>query len=91
MTAARQPPRKKPGQGLGPRTINGALLDVRAGTQFIGGTEKQTRALVARRLIPFRRLGGRIVFVKKELESWIASLVGVTLEEALANREARRP
>jgi hypothetical protein len=66
------------------------LLDVRTGTAFIGGTEKYMRGLVARRLIPFRRLGGRIVFVRSELEQWLLSLEGCTVEEARANQEARR-
>lgn len=88
--AKRVPPRKRAGQGRGPRTMNGALLDVRAGTAFIGGTEKRTRALIARRLIPFRYLGGRIVFIRAELEAWLHSLDGCTLEEVKANAESRR-
>lgn len=84
------PPRKRPGQGLGPRTVNGAMMDVRTATVFLGGTEKQLRGMVARRLIPWRRLGGRILFLRSELENWLLSLEGVTLDEARENLKMRR-
>jgi|JI10StandDraft_1071094.scaffolds.fasta_scaffold1763054_2 hypothetical protein len=83
------PPRKKPGQGLGPRRVNGAVMDVTAAAGFIGTTEKTIRGQVSRRLIPFRRLGGRIVFVRQEIEAWLASLEGCRLDEALANMKER--
>lgn len=86
----RHPPKKQLGQGRGPRTMNGALLDVRQGAAFVGATQKQMRGRVARRLIPFRRLGGRVVFLRSELEQWLLSLDGCTLDEARANQEARR-
>lgn len=91
LSASRKaPPRKQLGQGTGPRTINGAALDVRGASAFYGGTEKQTRGLVDRRLIPFKRLGGRIVFLRAELESWLSGLDGCSLDEARTNLEARR-
>lgn len=83
------PPKKKPGQGLGPRTIAGAALDVRGGSHFLGWSEKRTRRLIERKLIPFRRLGGRIVFLRSELEAWLQSLDGCSLDEAQANQAAR--
>ncbi len=46
--------------------------------------------LIARRLIPFRWVGGRLVFVRTELEAWVRGLDGCSLEEAQANAEARR-
>lgn len=84
------PPKKQPGQGCGPRRIDGAALDVRGASAFYGGTEKQTRGLVERRLIPCRRLGTRIIFIKAELEAWLANLPGCTPDEARTNMEARR-
>ena len=86
----RKPPKKQPGMGTGPRTLNGAALDVRGVSIFYGGTEKLIRGLVERRLIPFKRLGGRIVFLRAELETWLANLPGCTADEAKANLEARR-
>jgi hypothetical protein len=83
-------PPKRTGQGIGPRNINGALLDVRHAALFLGFTEKTLRARVARRLIPFRRFGNRITFVKSELDAFLRSLDGCTLDEALANEQTRR-
>lgn len=83
------PPRKKAGQGLGPRTIAGAMLDLRGGAAFLGLTEKMLRARVARRLIPFRRFGGRIVFVRRDLETFLAALEGCSAEEAVDNLKMR--
>ena len=79
------PPRKQSGQGKGPRRIDGACLDVRSASAFYGGTEKQVRGMIARRVIPFRRLGGRIIFLKVELEQWIVALPGCTPDEAKKN------
>jgi hypothetical protein len=79
------PPRK----GIGPRHLNGALLDVRHAAQFMGVTEKTLRARVARRVVPFKRLGGRIVFLKSDLEAFVSSLGGCSVKEALANVEMR--
>lgn len=84
-----RPPKKQPGQGTGRRTLNGLVLDVRSGAAFIGISEKAIRGKVARGVIPYRRLGGRIIFLKAELEGWLAALPGVTFAEAKVNSEAR--
>ena len=84
------PPKKQKGQGLGPRTIEGAVLDVRCGSLFLGWSEKRTRGLIARRLIPFRRQSGRIILLRAELETWLSGLEGCSLDEARTNLEARR-
>jgi hypothetical protein len=75
--------------GRGPRTINGAVLDVRCGSLFLGWSEKRTRGLIERRLVPFKRMGGRIVFLRSELEAWVQSLDGCTLDEAKTNQAMR--
>lgn len=88
-----QPPKKQKGQGFGPRTIDGAILDIRCGSLFLGWSEKTTRAKINRGEIPSRRLSGRIILVKAELEEWIAGLPGLTLTEVrqnLAQREKGR-
>jgi hypothetical protein len=86
----RIPPRKQPGQGKGPRRIDGAALDIRGGSALCGWSEKQSRGMVARGLMPHRRLGQRIIFIKSELEAWLSALKGITLDEALENLKARR-
>jgi hypothetical protein len=88
--ASRMPPRKRVGQGVGARSINGALLDVRATAQFIGGSEKQVRGMVERRLIPFKRMGNRIVFLRRDIEAWLMALDGCSVESALENMARRR-
>lgn len=88
-TIRQHPPKKQPGQGRGPRRINGAALDVLAASDYYGGTVKQTRGLVDRRLISFKRLGGRIIFLREELEQWLATMDGCSLAEAKSNVEMR--
>ena len=85
----RKPPTKRAGQAIGPRTINGAAMDMAHGAAFLGETEKTARAQVARGILPYRRLGGRVVFLKTELEEFLQALEGVKLEEALANLRTR--
>lgn len=87
--ARKSPPRKQPGQGLGPRRIDGACLDVRGAAVFLGMTEKTTRGMIARRLIPFRRLNSRIVLLRSELEHFLIGLPGCTPDEVQRNQEAR--
>lgn len=64
--------------------INGArTLDVRSAANFLGMTEDSLRARVARGTIPYRKLGGRVIFLRIELERFMADLPGVTVEAAL--------
>lgn len=71
------------------RSFDGAMLDVSAASQFTGMSEKTIRARIARRCLPFRRFGGRIVFLRSELEKFLQGLPGCDLNEAVANIEAR--
>lgn len=81
MKEPRRTPRKKSGHAAGPRRINGAALGVREAAAFLGVTEKSIRGRVARRRVPYRRDGGRILFLRAELEAWLDALPGVTLTE----------
>jgi hypothetical protein len=72
------------------RKFNGVVLDVSTGASFLGGTEKQLRAMVSRRVIPFRRLNGRIVFLRDELIAWLGALPGCDPAEARHNSESRK-
>lgn len=67
------------------KTINGALLDVTHTANHLGLTERGIWARVARNQIPYRRMGGRVVFVRRDLEKWIETLEGCSLREALDN------
>jgi Helix-turn-helix domain len=87
---SRKPPKKRAGQAKRPRRFDGAVKDV-AGEAFeLGVTVKTLRARVARGLIPYRKLGGRIVFLPDEVREFLRQLPGVTAQQALANVTARR-
>jgi hypothetical protein len=86
----RTPPKKQNGKGTGPRRFDGELLDVAAAAALLGESDKTTRSQIARGLLPYRRLSGRIVLVRSELQAFIRSLPGVSLSEALENIERRR-
>ena len=72
------------------RTVNGLLLGVPEASALIGNTERSLRALIAQGVIPYRKLGGRVVFRRVELEKWIETLEGVSPKDAEANRKARQ-
>jgi hypothetical protein len=85
----KRPPKKQAGQATGRRRLNGAVLDVPAMADRLGDTEKGIRAKIARGLLPYRRLGGRIAFLSDEVDAFLHQLPGVSVAEALANIAAR--
>lgn len=44
-------------------------------------TPRSIRALILRRAIPFRKAGGRILFIEEELDRWVLASPGKTLED----------
>jgi excisionase family DNA binding protein len=68
---------------------NGAVLFVADAAQWLGFTEKALRQCVARRRLPFHRLGRRVYFLRDELDSCLREQAGCTLDEARAT--ARNP
>jgi hypothetical protein len=66
------------------------MMDVSTAAYFLGTSPKAVRAKVERRLIPFRRCAGRIVFLRRELEAWMDALDGCPLDEALVNVRERQ-
>ena len=83
------PPRKRAGRATGPRRFDGALRDIAHQARELGVSEKALRAQVARGVIPYRRHGGRIVFLADEVASYLRRLPGVTADQALENLAAR--
>ncbi len=74
------PPAKKPGQARGRRRIDGKLLlGIRESGELIGLSEKAPRSRIERGEIPARRLGGRIVVLRTELEAYVAALPRVVV------------
>jgi hypothetical protein len=63
-------------------TTTNQIIDVAGAADFFGVTERAIRSRIARQQIPFRRLGGSIVFSRAELERFLCELPGVSIEEA---------
>ena len=57
---------------------------------LIGRSPAAIRNLVMRRAIPFRKPGGRLLFVRSEVEAWIMNSPGVQLGEIQSNGGERR-
>ena len=57
------------------------LLNVEDTAAFIGRTPSAVRKLCLRRAIPFRKPGGRLVFIRNELERWVENAPGVELKD----------
>ena len=72
------------------KTINGQLLDVAAASALLGLSQRSLRGRVARKLVPYRKLNTRVVFVRSELDQFIDALPGCSLKEATANEHRRR-
>jgi hypothetical protein len=79
----RSPPRKKAGIKTGRRRLTGAVLDVAGAAELLGVTEKVIRARASRMMLPHRRWGKRLVFVKRELEDFFRTLPGCSMETAI--------
>lgn len=71
------------------RTIDGALLDVKSAAQFLGGNERWLRRLLARGVVPCKKLGRTIVFKRSELEAFIDDLPGVSPRQARFNAKKK--
>jgi hypothetical protein len=50
-------------------------------SDYIGRSPGAIRNLVMRRKIPFRKVAGRLVFFKDEIDKWINESPGVTYED----------
>lgn len=48
---------------------------------LLGRSPSAIRNLCLRRKIPYRKPGGRLVFLADEIEQWIADAEGITLEQ----------
>jgi hypothetical protein len=93
QSAAPRPARRVPRDPKaprGPRSYTGEFLDLRTYAERFGVTLDAVRSQVARGVLPYRRLAGRIVIPQADLEKFLAALPGVSAEEALANIARRR-
>jgi len=53
---------------------------------FLGRSPSAIRNLCMRRKIPYRKAGGRLVFLAHEIEGWIDQGEGISLEELRNNK-----
>jgi len=67
----------------------GALLDVRGAACLLGMTEKSVRHLIERGRLPHRKIGRRVVLVKAEIDAWIDTLPGVTVNQVREMQDRR--
>lgn len=87
----RTPPTKQPGQAQTPRRFDGEVMDVHAcARDYFKGSEATVWSRKRRGLLPYRKYGGRIIFLRSELEQFFAQLPGVSVDEAIENIEARK-
>lgn len=49
--------------------------------RLLSRSEASVRNLVMRRAIPYRKPGGRLLFLRHEVETWVERADGVRLEE----------
>ena len=49
--------------------------------ELINRSPGAVRNLVLRRKIPFRKPGGRLLFIREEIERWIEDSPGLTFQE----------
>ena len=71
---------------LAATTTERRYLDVKGAAAYLCMTEGAVYAAVARRQIPFRRLGRKLVFDAVELDAYMHGLEGVDVSEAVARR-----
>ncbi len=88
--AMKKPLQKHPEQREDQQCLNSEIFNVEATAAFLGWSPKKVRSHVARRTIPFLRLGGRIIFRREDLRLYLDQLEGCTVEEALENERNRR-
>jgi excisionase family DNA binding protein len=50
-------------------------------TKVIHRTEPAIRNLVMRRRIPFRKPGGRLLFIEEEIMKWVTDAEGLSYED----------
>ena len=69
--------------------MNGAIKDIRTIAAKLGCTEKKVRSMVERQVIPYRKHGGRIIFLEDEIDEYFKRLPGLSVEESIRNLARR--
>lgn len=80
--------RRLPTQGLA-KQDTGAILHVQDVALLLSCSEKSIRRRVERRLLPFQKLGGRVIFQREQLMAFLNGLPGCSEDEARRNLALR--
>ncbi len=59
------------------------LWNVKKAAEYLNRSEGAIRNLVLRRSIPFRKVGGRLMFIETEIKTWVGDSPGLTLEDLM--------
>ena len=86
----RKPPVKRAGTAKQARRFDGVVLDVRSLAHYWGTSEHTIRARARRRQIPFKKMNGRLLFLKNDIDRYLEQLPGCDLDEAVENLVTRR-
>ncbi len=65
------------------------ILTVAQVAEMLGKTEKAVRCRAAEGLLPCRRWGGSLIFLRKEIMEFLEQLPGTNLQAARENAEKR--
>ena len=57
------------------------ILDTNQVARFLNRSPGAIRNLVMRRDIPFRKVSGRLIFLREEIVAWIENAPGVRVED----------
>jgi len=63
------------------KELNGQYLTIDNLSSYIHRSKGAIRNLVLRRAIPYRKPAGRLIFLKDEIDQWVQSAPGKTMEE----------
>jgi excisionase family DNA binding protein len=66
-----------------------AILTITQAAYMLSLREAAISRLAREGLIPYRRLGRRLLFLPAELETWLSLLPGVSVAEAVAAQHAQ--
>jgi len=67
-------------------TMTREFLDTRAVAEMLNRSEAAIRNLVLRKAIPYRKPGGRLMFLRSEICEWIENAPGLSLAELKKQR-----
>jgi len=63
------------------KQFDGQYMNVDELASYIKRSRGAIRNLILRRAIPYRKPAGRLIFLKEEIDQWVQSAPGKTLEE----------